>query len=98
MLFLDRGPNITALGNDIELYRIDGGQEDGDCAAGTITVTVSEIHSTSAEAVFVNNYTENYEVDMPIVRAVDAIVNHNADPRTVVARLMERDKTAERKG
>ena len=39
---------------------------------------------------------DKYEVDMPIVRAVDAIVNHNADPRAVVARLMERDKTAER--
>ncbi len=39
---------------------------------------------------------DKYEVDMPIVRAVDAIVNHNADPRAVVTRLMERDKTAER--
>ena len=43
-------------------------------------------------------FADTYEVDMPIVRAVDAIVNHNADPRSVVARLMERDKTAERKG
>ncbi len=43
-------------------------------------------------------YADKYNVDMPIVRAVDAIVNHNADPRTEVARLMGRDKTAERKG
>ena len=42
-------------------------------------------------------YADKYNVDMPIVRAVDAIVNHNADPRTEVARLMGRDKTAERK-
>ena len=42
-------------------------------------------------------FADKYEVDMPIIRAVDAIVNHNADPRTVVARLMGRDKTAERK-
>ena len=32
-------------------------------------------------------YADKYNVDMPIVRAVDAIVNHNADPRTEVARL-----------
>lgn len=43
-------------------------------------------------------YADKYNVDMPIVRAVDAIVNHNADPRTEVVRLMGRDKTAERKG
>lgn len=38
---------------------------------------------------------DKYEIDMPIVRAVDAIVNHNADPRTVVAGLMGRMKTTE---
>ena len=38
---------------------------------------------------------DKYEVDMPIVRAVDAIVNHNADPKAVVAGLMGRMKTTE---
>ena len=40
-------------------------------------------------------FADKYEVDMPIVRAVDAIVNHNANPKTVVAGLMERNKTTE---
>ena len=40
-------------------------------------------------------FADKYNVDMPIVRAVDAIVNHQADPRAVVASLMERDKRTE---
>ena len=40
-------------------------------------------------------FADKYHVDMPIVRAVDAIVNHHADPKTVVAKLMERNKKAE---
>lgn len=38
---------------------------------------------------------DKYEVDMPIVRAVDAIVNQHAEPATVVANLMGRMKTTE---
>ena len=36
-----------------------------------------------------------YNIDMPIVRAVDAIVNHDADPKTVVMKLMGRMKRTE---
>ena len=36
-----------------------------------------------------------YEVDMPIVHAVDAIVNQHANPKTVVAELMGRMKKSE---
>jgi len=42
-------------------------------------------------------FAEKYDVDMPIVRAVDAIVNHQEDPRTAVAGLMGRMKTTELK-
>lgn len=38
---------------------------------------------------------DKYEVDMPIVRAVDAIVNDQEDPKTVVAELMGRIKKTE---
>lgn len=38
---------------------------------------------------------EKYEVDMPIVRAVDDIVNHKADPKLVVSKLMGRIKKTE---
>lgn len=40
-------------------------------------------------------FADKYNVDMPIVRAVDAIVNHGADPKAVVAGLMGRDKRTE---
>ncbi len=36
-----------------------------------------------------------YGVEMPIVQAVDAVVNRGADPAEVVAELMTRDKKAE---
>lgn len=39
--------------------------------------------------------SDKYKVDMPIVRAVDAIVNHNADPKSVVIKLMGRVKKTE---
>lgn len=39
--------------------------------------------------------SDKYKVDMPIVRAVDAIVNHKADPKSVVAELMGRVKKTE---
>jgi len=38
---------------------------------------------------------QNYGVEMPIVDAVDAVVNHGSDPRDVVYGLMTRDPTAE---
>ena len=38
---------------------------------------------------------EKYGVDMPIVHAIDDIVNNGADPRTVVGKLMGREKKDE---
>lgn len=38
---------------------------------------------------------EKYSVDMPIIAAADAIVNHGADPREVVLNLMGRNKKFE---
>lgn len=38
---------------------------------------------------------EKYAVDMPIVRAVDAVVRHGADPAAAVSALMSRDKKSE---
>jgi len=38
---------------------------------------------------------EKYDVEMPIVTAVDAVVNHGADPRDVVYGLMTRDPKTE---
>lgn len=37
----------------------------------------------------------NHQVEMPIIEAVNEIVNGGADPRTVVGRLMSRDKKLE---
>ena len=74
-------------------YLIGQGYETAD-AVKRVGMVVEGINALPAAIAF----ADKYEVDMPIVRAVDAIVNHNADPRTVVVRLMERDKTAERKG
>ena len=36
-----------------------------------------------------------YRVEMPIVAAVNAVVNENADPREAVAKLMQREQTTE---
>lgn len=38
---------------------------------------------------------QRYRVEMPIVAAVDAVVNHGADPREAVTALMNRDKKME---
>ena len=38
---------------------------------------------------------KKFNVEMPIVHAVDAIVNYNADPKVMVAKLMSREKTTE---
>ena len=39
--------------------------------------------------------SEKYEVEMPIVAAVDAIINHRADPKNAVRELMGRDSKTE---
>ena len=38
---------------------------------------------------------EKYQVEMPIVAAVNTVVNEGADPREAVAKLMRRDQTTE---
>jgi glycerol-3-phosphate dehydrogenase (NAD(P)+) len=38
---------------------------------------------------------QKYQVEMPIVAAVDAVVNQGGDPRDAVAKLMSRDQTTE---
>ncbi len=38
---------------------------------------------------------EKYQIEMPIMKAVDAIVNHGADPKDVVRFLMSRSKGSE---
>ena len=73
-------------------YFIGQGYEPKD-AVKRVGMVVEGINAIPAAITF----ADKYDVDMPIIRAVDAIVNHGADPRTVVSRLMERDKTAERK-
>lgn len=40
-------------------------------------------------------YSERYGVEMPIVTAVDAIINHSAEPSETVKELMGRDKKME---
>ena len=39
--------------------------------------------------------SQNLAVDMPIVRGVDQIVNHGADPSEIVRKLMNRDRKSE---
>ncbi len=41
---------------------------------------------------------ERYRVEMPIVQAVDAVVNGGADPADAVAQLMQREKKTEARG
>ena len=38
---------------------------------------------------------KTYQVEMPIVAAVNSVVNEGADPREAVAKLMARDQTTE---
>lgn len=38
---------------------------------------------------------QRYDIDMPIVTAVNAVVNEGADPKEMVTRLMSRDKKSE---
>ena len=71
-------------------YLIGQGYETND-AIKRVGMVVEGINAIPAAIAF----ADKYHVDMPIVRAVDAIVNHHADPKTVVAKLMERNKKAE---
>ena len=71
-------------------YLIGQGYETKD-AINKIGMVVEGINAIPAAVAF----ADKYEVDMPIVRAVDAIVNHQADPKVVVAGLMERGKRTE---
>ena len=71
-------------------YLIGQGYETAD-AVNRVGMVVEGINAIPAAIAF----ADKYEVDMPIVRAVDAIVNHNANPKTVVAGLMGRTKTTE---
>jgi glycerol-3-phosphate dehydrogenase (NAD(P)+) len=38
---------------------------------------------------------DKYDVEMPIVFAVDAVVNGHAEPRKVIYQLMHREKKSE---
>ena len=40
--------------------------------------------------------SQRYGVEMPIIQAVDAVVNHGADPADTVMGLMQREKKPER--
>ena len=71
-------------------YLIGQGYETQD-AIKRVGMVVEGINAIPAAIAF----ADKYHVDMPIVRAVDAIVNHHADPKTVVAKLMERNKKTE---
>lgn len=71
-------------------YLIGQGYETSD-AIKRVGMVVEGINAIPAAIAF----ADKYHVDMPIVRAVDAIVNHHADAKTVVAKLMERNKKAE---
>ena len=71
-------------------YLIGQGYETQD-AIKRVGMVVEGINAIPAAIAF----ADKYHVDMPIVRAVDAIVNHHANPKMVVAKLMERNKKAE---
>ena len=56
-----------------------------------VGMVVEGIHALGAAVCLM----ERYQVDMPIVRAVNNVVNHNADPRQEVMALMQRDQKPE---
>ena len=39
--------------------------------------------------------SEKYDIEMPVTAAVDAVVNHGADPESEVRRLMGRERKTE---
>lgn len=60
-------------------------------AVKQVGMVVEGIHALSAAM----RLMERYRVDMPIVRAVNNVVNHGADPRQEVMALMQRDQKPE---
>lgn len=66
------------------------GASPGDAIA-QVGMVVEGIHALPAAV----QLARKYQVEMPIVAAVDAVVNREADPRDVVAGLMARNQTTE---
>ena len=60
-------------------------------AVKQVGMVVEGIHALNAAM----RLMAQYNVDMPIVRAVNAVVNEGADPRTEVMKLMEREQRPE---
>ena len=60
-------------------------------AVKQVGMVVEGIHALNAAM----RLMEKYQVDMPIVKAVNAVVNQGADPRTEVLKLMEREQRPE---
>ena len=60
-------------------------------AVKQVGMVVEGIHALNAAM----RMMEKYQVDMPIVKAVNAVVNCGADPRTEVLKLMEREQRPE---
>ena len=60
-------------------------------AVKQVGMVVEGIHALNAAM----RLMEKYQVDMPIVRAVNAVVNCGADPRSEVLKLMEREQRPE---
>jgi glycerol-3-phosphate cytidylyltransferase len=62
-----------------------------ECAVKQVGMVVEGINSIPAAL----SLSQQYDVEMPIVSAVDAIINHAADPSDMVKKLMSRDKKME---
>ena len=62
-----------------------------EAAIAQVGMVVEGIHALNAAM----RLMEAYHVDMPIVRAVNAVVNQGADPLTEVLKLMEREQRPE---
>ena len=60
-------------------------------AVKQVGMVVEGIHALNAAM----RLAEKYQVDMPIVRAVNAVVNQGADPRSEVMELMHREQRPE---
>lgn len=60
-------------------------------AVKQVGMVVEGIHALNAAMILM----EKYNVEMPIVRAVNAVVNQGADARTEVLKLMEREQRPE---
>ena len=63
-------------------------------AVSQIGMVVEGIHALNAAV----KLSAKYHVDMPIIMAVDAVVNHGADPKQELMRLMVRPKRSEMDG